>query len=126
MDDIIGKVVDGIVIGITDFGAFVRLPSGEKGLVHISNIKDGFVKDIAGHLKINDSIKVRVMSKDKRGNFNLSMKDTNDFPDKIIPKPHNPSGFEKKLAMFLKESEEKISDLKRNIETKRGERKNKR
>jgi len=119
--NIIGKVVEGKVIGFADFGAFVRLPGGGKGLIHISNIKEGFVNDISEHLKIGDFVKVRVLSKDKKGNFNFSMKEVNDSPLEIAPKP-NPSGFEEKLALFLRESEERLSDLKRNIEAKRGER----
>ena len=40
----VGKVVEGTVTGITDFGAFVQLPGGKSGLVHISEISDDYVK----------------------------------------------------------------------------------
>ena len=47
----IGSIVEGVVTGITNFGAFVQLPSGATGLVHISEVADSYVKDINDFLK---------------------------------------------------------------------------
>jgi len=42
----VGAIIEGVVTGITNFGAFVTLPNGKTGLVHISEIADAYVKDI--------------------------------------------------------------------------------
>ena len=47
----VGKVVEGTVTGITNFGAFVQLPEGKSGLVHISEISDDYVERVADYLK---------------------------------------------------------------------------
>ncbi len=74
MPDIIGKVFTGKVTGITDFGAFVKLPGGKTGLVHISEISNEYVKDIKDHLQQNQIIRVKVLSIDDRGKIGLSIK----------------------------------------------------
>ncbi|MDW7674009.1 MAG: S1 RNA-binding domain-containing protein, partial [Bacillota bacterium] len=47
----IGSIVEGVVTGITNFGAFVQLPGGVTGLVHISEVADAYVKDVNDYLK---------------------------------------------------------------------------
>ncbi len=47
----VGKVVEGTVTGITNFGAFVQLPGGNSGLVHISEISDDYVEKVTDYLK---------------------------------------------------------------------------
>ncbi len=74
MPDIIGRVFTGKVTGITDFGAFVKLPGGKTGLVHISEISSEYVKDIKDHLQQNQIIRVKVLSIDDRGKIGLSIK----------------------------------------------------
>ena len=56
-----GKVVEGTVSGITSFGAFIQLPEGKVGLVHISEIADTYVKDIKNYIKEKDKVKVKVV-----------------------------------------------------------------
>ena len=58
----VGSVVEGKVTGITSFGAFIDLGNGQTGLVHISEVADDYVQDINNYLKINDVVKVRVLS----------------------------------------------------------------
>jgi len=53
----VGKVVEGRVTGITNFGAFVQLPKGESGLVHISEISDDYVEKVADYLKKTRKLK---------------------------------------------------------------------
>lgn len=60
----IGAVVTGKVTGIQPYGAFVALDDSTQGLVHISEITHGFVKDINEHLKVGDEVKVKVLSID--------------------------------------------------------------
>ncbi|MHB1842813.1 MAG: S1 RNA-binding domain-containing protein, partial [Sulfobacillus sp.] len=56
----VGQIVEGVVTGITHFGAFVLLPGGKTGLVHISEIADSYVRDVHEFLKENDPVKVKV------------------------------------------------------------------
>jgi S1 RNA binding domain protein len=138
----VGSKVQGKVTGITNFGAFVELPGGTTGLVHISEVADSYVKDVNDHLKIGDVIEVKVIS-EKDGKTALSIKKaidkpegqtssysqrpprqgrtdsrSKDFRSKGNFKPKE--SFEDKMAKFLKSSEENLSTLKRSTETKRG------
>ena len=69
----VGSVLEGVVSGITEFGAFIELPEGKVGLVHISEVADEFVKDIKDFLKEKDTVKVKVLSVDERGKIGLSI-----------------------------------------------------
>lgn len=76
----IGSKLEGKVTGITNFGAFVLLPGGITGLVHISEIADSYVKDINEHLKVNDTVVVKVLNVDKDGKIGLSIRQAVDKP----------------------------------------------
>ncbi|MDY4146549.1 MAG: S1 RNA-binding domain-containing protein, partial [Acidaminococcus fermentans] len=69
-----GAVVDGIVTGITNFGAFVSLPENKVGLIHISEVSNVFVKDVHDFLKVKDKVTVKVVSIDDKGKIGLSLK----------------------------------------------------
>ena len=60
-----GSVVEGKVVRIKPFGAIVQLEGGAQGLVHISQIANGFVQDINDHVAVGDTVKVKVMSVDE-------------------------------------------------------------
>lgn len=136
----IGSKVKGKVTGITNFGAFIELPGGVTGLVHISEVADNYVKDVNEHLKLNDEVEVKVLS-EKEGKIALSIKKaverkreegTSTYSKR--PPRNNSYGngprskgnfqkkesFEDKLSKFLKTSEENLTSLKRSTETKRG------
>ena len=70
----VGAIVEGVVTGVTNFGAFVMLPDGRTGLVHISEIADEYVKDINDYVKKNDTVKVKILSMDDSGRIGLSIK----------------------------------------------------
>jgi S1 RNA binding domain protein len=57
-----GQILEGRVQGITTFGAFIELPGGEVGLVHISEIADTYVKDIKDFIREGDTVGVKVLS----------------------------------------------------------------
>ena len=115
----LGNVVEGVVTGITNFGAFVELPGGETGLVHISEIAEVYVKDINDFLKVNDKVTVKVISVVQKGKVGLSIKKVNQVVSR--PQPKKPkASFEDKMAKFLKESEERQQVLKRSIDARRG------
>jgi S1 RNA binding domain protein len=117
----VGSKLEGKVTGITHFGAFVELPGGVTGLVHISEVDDEYVKDINQFLKINDRVKVKVLHVDKNGKIGLSIRQAKNRP---APDPETRKAmdraFEDKLNRFLKDSEERLSTLRRATESKRG------
>ncbi|GIO16249.1 RNA-binding protein S1 [Cohnella xylanilytica] len=134
----VGTKLEGKVTGITHFGAFVDLSGGVTGLVHISEIADSYVKDVHEHLKINDVVTVKVINVDKDGKIGLSIRQAVDKPpeqqQQYPPRgprgdrggrPFKPGGpnratFEDKVSRFLRDSEERMSNLKKNTESKRG------
>ncbi len=116
----VGSIVEGVVTGITHFGAFVTLPNGKTGLVHISEVADAFVRDINDYLKQNDHVKVKVLSLDERGKIGLSIKQAlPNYRPRTAPRRDRAS-FEDKLNRFMRESDERLSDLRRNTDSKRG------
>lgn len=79
----IDSVLTGKVTGIQPYGAFVALDDDTQGLVHISEIKHEFIKDINAHLKVGDEVKVKVISVDEeKGKISLSMKALEEPPKK--------------------------------------------
>ena len=77
----VGSKLQGKVTGITKFGAFVELPEGSTGLVHISEVADNYVKDINDHLKVGDQVEVKVINVEKDGKIGLSIKKAKDRPE---------------------------------------------
>jgi S1 RNA binding domain protein len=117
----VGSIVEGIVTGITDFGAFVEVEKGKTGLVHISEVAEDYVKDIKNYLKRGQKIKVKVLNIDKDGKISLSIKQAG-LPKKKTVKPRevnwekefespSPINFEDKMSKFLKDSEEKMQSI---------------
>ena len=128
----IGSEIEGKVTGIANFGAFVELPEGNVGLVHISQIADSYVTDVSKHIKVGDVIKVKVLGMAKEGKYDLSIKQVGkpswqQKRRKVKQEKDRPSpgSFEDKITQFLKQSEEKLADWKRNIESKQSGRKRK-
>jgi len=126
----VGNVVEGKVSGITSFGAFIQLPDGKTGLVHISEIAEEYVKDINAHLKENQIVKVRVITVDSNGKISLSIKKALE-PKKTVKSSrpididwnrnaNDNLSFEERLSKFMKDSDEKMHDLKKSFESKRG------
>lgn len=86
MDLGVGSILDGKVTGITKFGAFVSLPEGKSGLVHISEIAYSYVNDVKDHLTEGQEVKVKIIGIDESGRINLSIKKAMDPP----PRPAAP------------------------------------
>lgn len=119
-----GNILEGKVVNITKFGAFVEV-EGKIGLLHISEISKTFVKDISKHLKENDVVKVKVISIDGDGKISLSMKQLEENKPKRSNVPQeidwekekektklNTCNFEDNLSKFLKDSEERFKEMK--------------
>lgn len=116
----IGSILEGTITGITNFGAFVALSNGKTGLVHISEVADEYVREVRDHFKEQDIVKVKVLSLDDRGRIALSIKQADPSYRSEPPRSRrSPQTFEDKLSKFLKESEDRLTDLRR-IEGKRG------
>jgi S1 RNA binding domain protein len=141
----VGSVLDGVVSGITNFGAFIELPEGKTGLVHISEVADEYVKDVHDFLAEKDKVKVKVVAIDEKGKIGLSIKQLqekkaeesteaparerssfraprNNFGGRDFRKPNRATSasFEDKLSKFLKDSDERLTDLRRKTDSKRG------
>ncbi|MDF2839372.1 MAG: putative RNA-binding protein with ribosomal protein domain [Clostridia bacterium] len=126
-----GKVIEGVVASITSFGAFIQLPEGKTGLVHISEIADTYVKDIKNYLNEKDKVKVKVLAVEKDGKINLSIKQAQERKKNTRPvevdwnnnnndfRKNQTESFEDRLSKFLKDSDEKLQQLKKSTDSKR-------
>ena len=144
----IGAIYDGKVTGLTGFGAFVSLPDGKSGMVHISEVSTDYVKDIKDFLKEGQEVKVKVVGISPEGKISLSIRKAmepskekkkekrNDRPKGDRPKTDRPQRanvwqgqpkqnkgamtFEEMMAQFKQVSDEKMTDLKRSTDSKHG------
>ncbi len=73
-DPEVGKIYDGTVVKIMDFGAFVNIAPGKDGLVHISQLADERVEKVTDVVGEGDAVKVKLMEIDGQGRLNLSIK----------------------------------------------------
>ena len=147
MELAVGTIISGKVNAITKFGAFVTLPGGKSGLVHISEVAAAFVSDVHDFLTEGQEVQVKVLSVSPEGKINLSIKQaqpqearqsrpayrTQNAPQNNRPAarpaapaaapaaPAEPS-FEDKLKQFMTMSDSKMSELNRNRDGKRHKR----
>ncbi len=70
----VGNIYEGKVVSTKDFGAFVEIAPGTDGMVHISELANGYVKSVGDVVKIGDVIKVKVINVDENGRIKLSRK----------------------------------------------------
>lgn len=139
----VGNIYEGKVTGITKFGAFVELEPGTTGMVHISEVANSFVNEIRDHLTEGQTVKVKVLAIGDNGKISLSIKKAVDNP----PPQHRDNGgrrhynsghssdrrpaqqdktpmtpeaaFEDMMNRFKQSSEERMSDIKKNVDNKR-------
>ena len=146
----VGTVVEGKVSKITNFGAFINIDGGGSGMVHISEVANTYVKDINEHLKVGDSVKAKVVAINENNKIVLSIKALlppepkpqqnrsrdgqrenrdsrgsrgNNTYIYQPPKPYTPAtgdAFEDMMARFKRTSDDKMSDLSRVMDTRRG------
>lgn len=123
-----GSIVEGKVTGITKFGAFVSLPEGKSGLVHISEIAYAYVSEVSDHLHVGQDVTVKVIGIDEAGRINLSIKkamappprqggagpQSGPRPGGYVPKPApaGPASFEDRLKQFMQQSDSKLSEIR--------------
>lgn len=158
----VGQIVQGRVVRLLAYGVLVRLEDSSTGLVHISEIDQNYVRDVADYFGLDDTVNVKVLAAGERGKIELSVKQArgegevvvmrqnrdNDAPRGDGPRNDGPrdggggfgggggdrgergdgpparresrASFEEKMGDFMRSSSERLSDLKRNIENKRG------
>ncbi len=88
----IGSIYEGKVTGITKFGAFVLLPMGKSGMVHISEVANTFVDDINNYLKEGQTVTVKLIAIDPQGRINLSIKKALPQTEQSAPRAPRPAG----------------------------------
>ena len=136
----VGSIVEGKVTGITKFGAFVSLPEGKSGLVHISEIAYSYVNEVSDFLKEGQEVKVKVIGIDESNRINLSIKKATEpqakpagtayaagrpqrsFNNSSSPRSggyapraaavKEPVDFEDRLKQFMQASDSKLSELR--------------
>ena len=139
----VGNVFEGRVTGVKPFGAFVALPEGRVGMVHISEVSNEFVQDIAAVLHDGDIVKVQVINIAPDGKIALSIKrllpqepraprapreDRGPRPYGNGPRVWQPKAparsdnlsFEDMMSRFKSQSEEKMADLDHETNNRRG------
>lgn len=129
----VGSIYEGKVTGITKFGAFVSLPGGKSGMVHISEVANAYVDDIHNYLTEGQTVTVKLIGIDQMNRINLSVKKAVvEQPAHAAPPPPPPvrstlqksddSSFEDKLRQFMQTSESKMSDLRAGADKRGGRR----
>ncbi|WP_208560552.1 S1 domain-containing RNA-binding protein [Marinilactibacillus kalidii] len=136
----VGSKVEGKVTGIANFGAFIDLGEKKTGLVHISEVSDSYVENINEVLEVGQTVLVKVLSIADDGKIGLSIRKAQEKPAEEAPKrkapqrpkPSNHSNkrssnaapkkedFDSLMNSFLKDSEDRLTTLKRSTENKRG------
>ena len=134
MELAVGEIYEGKVTGIAKYGAFVVMEGGKSGLVHISEVASSFVSDVAAHVQMGQTVKVKVVSISEQGKINLSIKQVEQSAqpkaeekpkrftapvkhEKYVMAPiqtvNEDSGnidFEDRLKKFMQESDSRIAD----------------
>ncbi len=142
----VGKIYDGKVTGVTKFGAFVEVEKGVTGMVHISEVASTFVKEISDFITQGQEVKVKVMSIAEDGKIAMSIKRAEapaparnnnrnqgkgnsskpanrpafEPPQEFATYQEGNKSFEDMLSKFMQKSDEKISDLKKATDNRRG------
>ena len=128
----VGSILEGKVVSVMPFGAFVDIGNKQSGLVHISELSSRYVKDINDCVKKGDTVKVKVIKIDESGKISLSMKQAEEKKERAPRHRQENKGpihwsasssdslsFEDKLSKFKQDSDEKMQTLRRNNDSKR-------
>ena len=132
----VGGILTGKVSGLAPFGAFIDLGEKTTGLVHISEVSSEYIEDLSKHLTVGQEVKVKVLSLDDKGKISLSIKKAQEPRSaKSAPFTGRPAeidwasensqkdmSFEDMMASFKQSSDARMLDIKRNTESKRGNR----
>lgn len=129
-----GEVVTCTVEQIMPYGAFVRLKTGQRAMIHISELSHSFVKKVEDILALNQEVQARVIKIDEKGRIDLSLKKMESPRPAPAPRAqsYGPAqtedgrdSFEKKISNFLKASEARIADLNSKLNNPRAKKRGK-
>lgn len=136
MDLEVGAIVEGVVTGLTKFGAFVSLPDNKSGMVHISEVSTEYINDIKDHLSKDQQVKVKIISIGDDGKISLSIRRASEPSKPKTQKSQRNNrqqnvwqgqqtknsgeamSFEDMMAKFKQDSEEKMSALKKSSDSR--------
>ncbi len=108
-----GRTCKGKVIGITHYGAFVKLEDGTNGLIHISQVSDSYVSEVGDFLSVGQDVQPRILSVDEKGRVSLTLKTNKESQPMLFKLPRTPEDFEGMLEQFKTVSDEKLNALRR-------------
>ena len=124
----VGKIIEGTVAGITNFGAFIDLGEGKTGLVHISEVADDYVKNIRDYITDKEKVKVKVLAIGNDGKISLSIRQAAERKKKTpapaelkwgTPQGNDAVSLDDKISRFMKDSDEKMQGAKNRIKPTR-------
>ncbi|WCN39382.1 S1 RNA-binding domain-containing protein [Aneurinibacillus uraniidurans] len=121
----VGNILEGTVVGVQSFGAFVNIGENKQGLVHISQIASSYVEDINQFVKVGDKVTVKVLEIKDDGKISLTMRIHEEKKEERRPyKKRDDRGnqggrggvgakedFESMMKKWMKTSEDKMGDL---------------
>jgi predicted RNA-binding protein with RPS1 domain len=132
----VGNIIEGTVVGVQSFGAFVNIGENKQGLVHISQIASSYVEDINQFVKVGDKVQVKVLEIKDDGKISLTMRINEEKKEERRPfkkrDDNRPGGgrggrddrrgggrgdfggkedFESMMKKWMKTSEDKMGDL---------------
>lgn len=136
----VGQFARGTVVRVLPYGAIVRLDNGCVGLVHISEIDERYVRDVADYLEAEDRVVVKIIAHKESGKYEFSIKqakgaDAKELEEDLCPDDFDTYepvddfsrrearvAFDEKLREFMTSSSERLSDIRRHNDTKLGSR----
>ncbi|WP_027417932.1 S1 RNA-binding domain-containing protein [Aneurinibacillus terranovensis] len=122
----VGNIIEGTVVGVQSFGAFVNIGENKQGLVHISQVASSYVEDINQFVKVGDKVTVKVLEIKDDGKISLTMRINEEKKEERRPfkKRDDRRGgggrgadhagkedFESMMKKWMKTSEDKMGDL---------------
>jgi len=105
----IGEAVLGEVIAIKPYGAFVQLPEGKIGMIHISEVAEEYVKDIHDYLHFGQEVVVKIIGVNEEGKYNLSIRQLTKREEEAARYAHQVQEFRKVLESRQEEFQSEVS-----------------
>jgi S1 RNA binding domain protein len=102
------EAVVGEVTAIKPYGAFVRLVTGDVGMIHISEIATEYVRDISQYLSVGQKVVVKIIGRNEEGKYNLSLK-------RVSRQDHDAALFHSEVAEVKKALDERLAALDESV-----------
>ena len=114
----VGQVIEGTVTKLLPYGAVVELPDSTTGLVHISEIAEGYVEQVSDHLREGDVVRVKLLAEKEPGRWELSIKQTEAGTASRAGRAPRRSravdeDFDRRLTEFMQKSNRRQNEIRR-------------